>query len=125
METMRVYYLDAALSSGELHELEDIMEWKVEQVRVPFLVPEGTGFEKDQDVPVAPLKAAGILKDYGRRCALVQLSAETLYWNTQFTEAIARLTGRWPYLVQTKAGREAIGNLGELRVLDLDAAMRD
>lgn len=56
---------------------------------------------------------------------MVQLSSETLYWNTLFTEAIARLTGRWPYLVQTKASREAIGTQGELRVLDLDGAMRD
>lgn len=122
---MRVYYLDTPLSPSEVRELEEMTEWKVEQIRVPFLLPEGKGSKEDKDIPVAPLKAAGILKDYGTRCALVQLSSETTYWTTQFIEAIGRLTGRWPYLVQTKASREAIGTQGELRVLDMDGAMRD
>jgi hypothetical protein len=124
-EHMRVYYLDTPLSLIELRDLEEMTEWEVEQVRVPLLLPEGKGWKEDQVVPEAPLRRAGILKDYGKRCAMVQLSSETLYWNTLFTEAIARLTGRWPYLVQTKASREAIGTQGELRVLDLDGALRD
>jgi hypothetical protein len=124
-EQMRVYYLDSPLSTGELLELEEMMRWTVEQVRVPLLLPEGRGSHHDQVVPESPLRAAGILKDYGRRCALVKLSAETVYWNTIFAEAIARLTGSWPFLVQTKTAREAIGTQGALRVLDLDGAMRD
>lgn len=124
-EHIRVYYLDAPLSPSELEDLETMTGWDVEQVRVPFLIPEGKGSKGDEAVPEGPLKAAGILKDYGKRAAFVQMSSDVLYWSIQFTEAIARLTGRWPYMVQTAASREAIGTQGELRVLDLDGAMRD
>jgi len=121
---MRVYYLDTPLNPDEVRDLEEMMEWDVELVRVPCLLPEGKGIAVDQEVPVSPLRAAGILKDYGQRCAFLQLSADNTYWTTQFTEAIGRLTGSWPFLVQTRKSRASIGNPGELRVLDLDGAMR-
>jgi hypothetical protein len=121
---MRVYYLDTPLSLDEVRELEELMGWAVEQIRVPFLLPEGRGVLVDQKVPIAPLKAAGILKDYGQRCALVQMTSDTVYWTTQFTEAIGRLTGRWPYLIQTKSSLAAVGT-DDFRVLDMDKAMRD
>jgi hypothetical protein len=120
---MRLYYLDAPLSSDEIRELEELMHWHVEQVRVPFLLPEGRGAELDKDVPVAPLKAAGILIEYGQRCAFLQISGAKVYWTAQFVEAIGRLTGRLPYMVQTERSRAAIGKEGGLRVLDMDGGM--
>lgn len=122
-EMMRVYYVDTPLSDDEVQEIEQLMDWQVEQVRVPFLLPVDD--QRWQDAPAAPLKAAGILKDYDRRCGFVQMSTEPLYRSTSFIETIGRLTGRWPYLVQTDASRASIENYGELRVLDMDAAMRD
>ena len=121
---MHVYYLDAPLSEAEVQEIEEVMGWEIEQVRVPFLLPEGSGYKEDQNVPVAPLKAAGILKDYGGRCALVQITAETVYWTTTFVEAIGRLTGRWPYLIQPQRALDATGTNDGLRVLDMDGAIR-
>jgi hypothetical protein len=96
----------------------------VEQVRIPFLLPEARGSEADKDLPVPPLKAAGILTDYGQRCAFLQPALENAYWSSQFVESIGRLTGRWPFLVQTKQSRAAMGKEGGLRVLDMDGAMR-
>lgn len=122
---MRLYYLDGPLPSDELREIEALMDWNVEQIRVPFLLPQPRGSEADKDVPLAPLKSAGILADYGGRSAFLQLSAENAYWTTLFVDAIGKLTGRWPFLVQTKRSRSAMGQEGGLRVLDMDGAMRD
>ena len=81
-------------------------------------MPDGS-----DDAPLAALKAAGILRDSGKRVLLVApLEAP---WVPRFSDAIGRLTGRWPYLIQTDEQRAAIANRGALRVLDLDAAMRD
>lgn len=125
---MRVYYLERLLSASEIAEVEALMGWSVESVRVACLLPASEmvdGVERIpriEDAPVAPLKASGILKDYGQRTALVAFSP--FHWTAEFIEAIGRLTGRWPYLIQTEQSRSEIGNPGGLRVLDMDGAMR-
>jgi hypothetical protein len=121
---MRVYYLDTPLTPSEVRELEELLDWEIEQVRVPFLLPEGREYGKGQLAPVAPLKSAGTLKDYGGRCAFAAFTSERTYWTTQFVDAIRRLTGRWPFLIQTDQAMKAIGNTDTLRVLDLDGALR-
>lgn len=124
--TVRVYYLDWPLSTREIAEVEELMEWDIEQIRVPFLLPvESEGLTATQDAPFAPLKSAGILRDYGRRTALVQPSTTPVYWCSIVIDAIGRFTGKWPYLIQTESSRSVRGNAGELRVLDMDGAMRD
>jgi hypothetical protein len=45
------------------------------------------------------------------------------HWYTAFAHAVERLTGQYPYLVQTKAHREAINNPGELRIIDMDGML--
>jgi hypothetical protein len=125
---MRVYYLENPLSASEIAEVERLMGWSVELERVACLLPAGElvdGVERipgAHEAPVAPLKAAGILTDYGQRTALVAFSPH--HWTVEFVEAIGRLTGCWPYLIQTENSRSEIGNPGELRVLDMDGAMR-
>lgn len=125
---MRVYYLAEPLSAVELAEVHELTDWDVEQVRVACLLPDEYVVDATarrpgrHDAPVAPLRAAGILKDYGQRTALVAFSPH--HWMMEFVEAIGRLTGRWPYLIQTEKSRAEIDNPGELRILDLDMAMR-
>jgi hypothetical protein len=124
---MRVYYVSDPLSADDVAEVEKLMRWSVEQVRVPYLLPtEGMDGEVRigavPEAAAAALKAAGILRDYGKRSAFVGFTPTHV--SLEFSEAIGRLTGHWPYLIQTEQARAARGNPGELRVLDLDGAMR-
>ena len=125
---MRVYYLSEPLSASELAELEDPLDWSIELVRVPYLLPAAKlidGVERVSsvhDAPIAPLKAVGILKYYGQRTALAPFCSH--HCTAEFVDPVARLTGRWPYLIQAEKVRNEIGDPGELRILDLDEPMR-
>jgi len=63
------------------------------------------------------LRKAGILRDTGHRVLLV--APRDSHWTAAFGRAIERLTGSLPYLVQTEAQRESVGNPGSLRILDM------
>jgi hypothetical protein len=125
---MRVYYLSEPLTASELADVEKLMDCSIEQVRVACLLPAGEvvdGIERNHrahEAPLAPLKAAGIQRDYGRPTGLVAFSPH--HWTTKYADVIGRLTGRWPYLIQTPTSRAEIGNPGDLRVVDLDGAVR-
>ena len=123
------YFLDRPLSEVELAEVQEMMGVDLVQIRIPYILPTPEELPDgawrmpagSEDAPLAALKAAGILSEYGRRAVLV--APVESGWAPRFADAIARLTGSWPYLVQTTEQRAAIGNLGEIRVLDLDRAM--
>jgi hypothetical protein len=126
---MRAYYIETPLTDAELQDVAEMMETEVEQVRVPYVLPapdqHGGHPERplmDDELAMKPLKAAGILRDSGSQILLViPLDG---HWYTAFSEAIARLTGHYPYLVQTEGHRTAIGNPGGLRILDMEGLMR-
>jgi hypothetical protein len=128
-KSLNAYYLDDQLTESEVAEVEELTGFGMSQLRIPHVLPtampDETGALRmppgSDDAPLAALKAAGILKDSGRRVFLV--APLEAHWNSRFADAIGRLTGHWPYLVQTSRERDAIGNPGSLRVLDLDAAM--
>lgn len=126
--SIRAYFLDEPLSESEVAEVTEEMGIDVVQVRIPRLLPlptilkDGSQAMPDsaEEAPIAALKSAGILQDTGRRVCLVAPSSTQ--WNARFADAIGRLTGHFPYLIQTERQRRAIGNPGSLRILNLDAA---
>lgn len=128
--TLNSYFLDDPLSDAEIQEITKLTGLSPAPVRVPHIFPTPTldaqghpqmpeGWE---EAPLAMLRATGILRDVGRRVFLV--SPKEIHWGTRFAEAIARLTGRYPYLIQTTRQLEANGIDDTLRVIDLDGAMQ-
>lgn len=122
---MQAYYLNEPLSEEEVAEVAELTGWTVTQVRVPYLMPsdESAAIDLEQQLraPMLALRAAGLLTQYGKQVALI--GCLPVHVNTLFVEAIARVTGRYPYLVQTKAMLEALEVSDSLRVLNLDVAM--
>ena len=126
--TMRAYYLDQELTGAELDEAAELLGETLEPVRIPYVLPapESPGTYRDrpmidESAAIPALKAAGILKDYGQRVALV--IPDDVHWYAGFSFAIHTLCGYFPYLVQTSRHREGMDNPGDLRVLDLQGLM--
>ena len=118
MGVVRAYYVDVALSAEELTEVADLMREPIHQVRVPHVLPvvDPSRPMLDDDVILDHLRKAGILRDAGHR---VLVAPRESHWTAAFGRAIERLTGWLPYLVQTQAQRDSIGNPGSLRILDM------
>lgn len=123
------YYVDRPLTTAEIAEVRELTDLAVAQHRVPCVLPmpdrnaggKLTMPSGAEDAPLGALRAAGILRDSGRRVFLVAL--DDLYWNAQFVLAIARLIGRHPLLIQTESQRAHNMNPGPLRILDMEGAL--
>lgn len=125
---MRVYCLEEPLSATELEQAGELLGSPLEQVRIPYVLPvsepnDGHAPRPLIDVEGAtpPLKSAGILRDYGRRVGLV--IPGDMHWYAAFAYAIHDLTGYYPFLVQTAGHRQAVGNPGSLRIIDMHGLM--
>ncbi|MGH7326043.1 MAG: hypothetical protein ACREJ9_15560 [Candidatus Rokuibacteriota bacterium] len=116
---IRAYYLDVALSENELKEVAGLMQEPVEQVRVPHVLPvvDTSRPILDDEAVLEHLRKAGILREAGRQVLFV--APRDSHWTAAFGRAIERLTGSLPYLIQTEGHRQAAGNPGGLRILDM------
>lgn len=122
--TVRVYYLEEPLGAKELQFIGEAFtsDDEIEQIRVPFALPalrEGvchSTLSRYERRLRKCLKTLGIAKDRGQQVLLV--APKNMDWYAVLLEAVAAETGLYPYLVQTEAQREAIGNPGATRILD-------
>jgi hypothetical protein len=124
---IRCYYIDSALSTAELAEVEEMLQRQVELVRVPYVLPDTSGIitestaRAEEDAAAKALRRVAIEKDSGRRCLFV--IPHDLRWQHAFLSAIHRITGFFPFTIQTAAHRDHLGVPGELRILDMQKAM--
>jgi hypothetical protein len=124
---LNCYFLDAALTTEEQHEVAALMACDINFIRVPHVLPEQTEIRTeeqlliDEDFAANALRRVHIHKDSGRRCLFV-VPAD-LRWFHAFLGAIHRLTGFFPYSVQTAAHRKGLGVSGSLEILDMQKAM--
>ena len=127
---MRIYYLDRELAKEDLEFVEQALEVAepVDQIRIPHILPapDPDGGHRarpimDDEILDRHLKKAGILRDYGKQVCLV--IPKDMHWYGALTEAIFKITGFYPYLIQTKDHRERINNPGEIRILDMHGMM--
>lgn len=127
---MRVYYLDKELAKEEAEFVKETLELTepVDQIRIPHILPapDPDGGHRarpimDDEILERHLKKAGILRDYGKQVCLV--IPKDMHWYGALTEAIFKITGFYPYLVQTKDHRKRINNPGEIRILDMHGMM--
>lgn len=125
--TVRVYYLEQPLSGDDvaLVAAELGQDSTIEQVRIPHVLPvlaEGKWSEKrhrkHETLLRKHLRAAGITHDCGSQVILV--APLDLYWYSIISGAVEAETGAYPWLVQTEQQREAIGNPGSTRILDME-----
>jgi len=124
-----VYYFETPLSDEDLDWVQQItgLEGPCRQTRIPHVLPaeiaglDEQAFVRHEFLLRAALRNAGIVGDRGTQVILVAL--RQLYWNSVLLHAVHAETGMFPLLVQTREQREAIGNPGEIRILDMDGAM--
>jgi hypothetical protein len=126
---MHIYYFDKPLSEEDLAFVLTTLESAEagEQIRIPHVLPAEMGkiseriFRRHETLQRAALRNAGIARDRGKQVALV--APGQLYWNSTLMHAVYAETGAFPWLIQTREQREAIGNPGETRILDMRGAM--
>ena len=124
---MRIYYLEEPLSTGdEAFVAEELAAGEsIEQVRIPYVLPvlsagtfSANAHQEHQTLLRRHLRAAGIGRDRNRQVTFV--APREMHWYQVLSFAIEAETGRYPWLVQTHAQREAIGNPGETRIIDME-----
>ena len=101
----------------------------IEQVRIPHVLPvlpeDGWTLAEEQRherLLRKHLRACGIGRDRDKQVILV--APRSMHWYSALSGAVAAETGLYPYLVQTAAQREAIGNPGQTRILDMAGLLR-
>jgi len=127
---MRAYFLDRPLTDSEIEFVEEALETSVEQIRIPFILPVTNAKEGYKDRPLIDdnltsknLLNAGILRDKDKQVALVM--PLDMHWYAAFTFVIEKMTGSFPYLIQTAEHRESIGNKGGIRIIDMERLVGD
>ena len=124
---MIAFYLDYLLDPAECEEVQQAVGEPIEVVRVPWLFPlKSTGEIQGIIAPdrVRPhLERAGIARAAGQRVLLV--APREVHWYASLAECIQQETGHYPLLVQPEERREDVGCSGPLRILDMEAYLRD
>jgi hypothetical protein len=126
---MRIYYLEAPLSDEDVYFVQEELEieGEAQQVRVPFVLPVHTelftqqAHERHERQLVRYLRKVGIEQDGGKQVVLV--APNDMYWHSVLIAAVYKVTGIYPYLVQTEAQRASIDNPGPTRLLDMHGLM--
>lgn len=122
---MRIYFLDRPLNDKEIEFVEEALETSVEQIRIPYILPITNATEGYKDRPLIDdnlvsknLLSAGILRDKDKQVGLVM--PLDMHWYAAFTFAIEKMTGFFPYLIQTAEHRESIGHKGGIRIINME-----
>lgn len=127
---MRIYYLEDQLSDDDVAFVRVALGFAgvCSQVRIPHVLPAQPKtlteqvFRRHQRLLRTALRHAGIADDRGTQVVLVAPSK--MYWYSVLLNAVYSETGAFPWLVQTREQREAIGNPGETRILDAQGLMQ-
>lgn len=121
-----IYYLEEPLSEDDAAYVasELCSGGSIEQVRIPHVLPIISGswwtIEEEQKLEKllrSHLKTCGMRHDQGKQVILVAPRSVDLY--SALSRAVAAETGLPPYLVQTEQQREAIGDPGATRIIDM------
>jgi hypothetical protein len=126
---MRIYYLEEPLLEDDLAFVAEAMESTsaLDQVRVPHVLPVAApswseaDFLRHKALLGKALKNCGIAQDRGEQVLFV--APAHMYWYSVLINAIHEETGAYPWLIQTKVQRAAIGNPGGTRILDAQGLM--
>lgn len=124
---MLTLYLDYKLDASEQVDVQLAVGEGIELQRIPWLFPlppsgrPGAPIDPARVIPL--LQASGLPADSGERVLLVAPRAPE--WYACLAEAIERLTGLYPLLVQPACRRDELGCPGPLRVIDMEAYVRD
>lgn len=126
---MRIYFLDAPLSAEDLAFVREALDvsGELEQIQVPYVLPVLSAplterqHQQHEQLLRGHLRRVGIGKDHGKQIVLV--APAEMYWHALLVRAVYEETGAYPYLVQTKQQRAAIGNRGCTRLLDAHGLM--
>lgn len=112
--SVKCFFIDEPLSSGEVTEVEGLITpcddddgnggVRIEQVRVPFVLPvpeQGGGYQKSPGELIESargnLRKAGIEAESG--CQVIWLAPEDIIWASLFQTAIYNETGFFPISV--------------------------
>jgi hypothetical protein len=125
---VRVYFLDRPLNDEETEFVENALGYKIEQVRIPYVLPV-INYTKayhdrpliDDDLVRKHLLKSGISGDKGKQVGLV--IPLDMHWYAAFAHAIEKETGIYPYLIQTDEHRASIGNPGYIRIMDMEGLL--
>lgn len=126
---MIVLYLDYVLDENELVEVQLAVGEPIEMVRIPWLFPVRQDAEGSPVIPLEPrtvrphLRQAGLTEHNGERVLLVAPREQG--WYASLAEAIFAETGCYPLLVQPPVRRQEAGCPGPLRIIDMEAYLRE
>lgn len=127
----RIYYLEEPLSAEDAAFVAEELcgGGSIEQVRIPHVLPvlSESGWtlgeeQRHERLLRKHLRVCGMGKDSDQQVILV--APRSMHWYSALSGAVAAETGLYPYLVQTSAQREAIGNPGYTRILDMAGLLR-
>lgn len=125
--SVRIYYLEQPLSNEDVQFVAAELGGgeEIEQVKIPYVLPvlsdEGLSMEdhrKHEDLLRKHLRSVGIGRDRNNQVILV--APCSMHWYSALSGAVEAETAQYPWLVQTTSQREAIGNPGETRILDME-----
>lgn len=131
---MRVYYVEEPLTAEDLDFASNaLIEFGAsavtEQVRIPHVFPTDVAsgnFEQIMNRHIRLVRRhlanAGIAADRGAKTAFV--APRNMHWYSVLIAAFHAETGAYPFLIQTASQREALGNPGEIRVIDTEGMLR-
>lgn len=130
---MRVYYIEEPLNAEDLDFASNTLiafggSVVTEQIRIPHVFPidaaSGT-FEQTMKRHIRLVRRhlanAGIAADRGAKTAFV--APRDMHWYSVLIEAFRAETGAYPFLIQTASQRKALGNPGEIRVIDTEGML--
>jgi hypothetical protein len=126
---MRIYYLEEPLGDKDVAFVGECFQLSrpPTQVRIPYVLPV---IETAADYVQQRQQQERLLSNH-LRAAGVHLEPEQIvlvapkdqHWCMALVGSVAFVSGKYPYLVQTAAHREAIGNPGATRVIDTQGLM--
>lgn len=122
---MHVYYFDEPLTERDLQFVAEEFELECppEQVQIPHVLPVvGSGpidsatSERHRQLLRNLVRRAGIGSETEQP---IFVAPSEMYWLARLTRAIFDECGFLPYMIQTEKQRQAIGNPGSTRILDV------
>lgn len=124
---MLTLYLDYELDEDERIDVQLAVGEEIELRRIPWLFPLPRPGEEAQPMDpqrvIPHLRRVGIGEFDGERILLV--APQAIHWYASLAEAIFEATGQYPLLVQPAERRSELGCAGPLRIIDMEAYLRD
>jgi hypothetical protein len=121
-------YLDYQLDEDERLEVESAVGEPIQLTRVPWLFPLHDGGSPNG--PIEPQAVLPHLERIGLQTLeaferVLLVAPREVRWYASLAEAIHLLTGQYPLLIQPEDRRVELGCPGPLRIVDMEAYMKD